>query len=118
MSGGTLPPGQIAFGAPEPAHPKAPELACDGQNRPPALDMLAVPVVIGFKLTGKAGSTTAAGGLQSWVLPPALTGVQGWPESGDAPPPDVQAGSQVPELVTPGVPPMHSGHGWLEFAVR
>ena len=106
------------MGAPEPAQPNAPELACDGQNRPPALDMLAVPVVMGVRLTGNDGSTDATGGLQSWVFPLALTGVQGLPSSGDGPVPAVQPAWQVPEFVTPGVPPVQSGHGKDALAVR
>jgi hypothetical protein len=66
MSGAALPPGQIALAAPAvPVQPNAPEVACPGQKSPPAFDRLAVPVVIGVKLTGKDGNTTAAGGLQS-----------------------------------------------------
>jgi hypothetical protein len=80
--------------------------------------MLAVPVVIGFKFTGKAGNTDPAAGSQSWLSPATLTGVHAIPESGDGPDPEVQVGSHVPELVTPGVPPTHSGQGEVEFAVR
>lgn len=113
-----MPPGQMAFAAPEPAQPNAPELACDGQNKPPALKKNAVPVVIGVRLTGNDGSTTAAGGSQSWLSPVEFTGVQAAPASGDGPAPLVQAASQVPEFVTPGVPPRQSGHGKVALAVR
>jgi hypothetical protein len=80
--------------------------------------MLAVPVVIGVRLTGKAGKIDPGAGSQSWLSPAALTGVHRAPESGDGPEPDVQVGSQVPEFVTPGVPPIHSGHGDAAFPVK
>lgn len=101
-----------------PRQPKAPVVVCPGQKSPPGSLSKAVPVVMGVRFTGNAGSTVAEGGSQSCVLPAALTGVHGAPASGDAPEPDVQVASQVPELVTPGVPPTHSGHGELAFAVR
>ena len=73
-----------------PEHPKAPEFACDGQKSPPALKKKAVPEVIGVRFTAKLGSTVATGGLQSWLFPVVLTGVQAAPSSGDGPAPDNQ----------------------------
>src|SRR5262245_16738510 len=119
MSGASVPLGQMAGVPPlaPPEHPKAPEFACDGQKIPPALKKKAVPVVIGFKFTGKAGSTVATGGLQSWLFPVVLTGVHAMPSSGDGPAPDVQPTWQVPVGV-PTVPPVQSGHGKALLAVR
>jgi len=50
---------------PLPAHPKAPEFACEGQKRPPASEKLAVLVVMGVRLTGNEGRTAPTGGAQS-----------------------------------------------------
>jgi len=73
---------------------------------------------MGVRFTGKAGSTVEEGGSQSWLSPDALTGVHSAPASGEGPAPELHDASQCPELVTPGVPPRHSGHGELAFAVR
>jgi hypothetical protein len=75
---------------------------------------------MGVKFTGKDGNTDPAAGWHSWLWPVVLTRVQGCPALGDGPEPDVHCAllGQVPELGTPTVPPMHSGHGWLALAVR
>ena len=67
MSGAVVPFGQID-GVPElapPEHPKAPELAWEGQKSPFALNMKAMPVVIGVRPTGNDGRAPPGAGLQS-----------------------------------------------------
>ena len=51
--------------APLPEQPKAPAPVCPGQKMPAAPVSLAVPVVIGVRLTGNEGSAAAGGGSQS-----------------------------------------------------
>ena len=87
MSGGVLPPGQMALAAPLPMQRKAPLWACEGQKRPPASEKLAVPVVMGVRFTGNEGRALAAGGAQSYVSPAESVGVHAFPSSGDAPKP-------------------------------
>src|SRR5262249_8516008 len=73
MKSGTTPvsPGQMALGEPSPLQPNAPPLVWPGQKRPApgfgalGVELLAVPVVIGAKLTANEGSADAAGGTQS-----------------------------------------------------
>src|ERR1041384_587743 len=84
--------------------PKAPASICDGQKKPSAAVLEAVPVVSGVRSTGSGAWKPGSDGRQSMVVSWLPVGVQAAPVSGLVVFVFVfQVGSQAPE--------MHFGHG-------